>query len=295
MPSAHLKVKLRPVEAKKGTPKDGGNVLFGYKDYWACEIQNTIDHKHAIRLLRRQTSCSMNKTWSLDEECEEVQVIVKKSRLWPAVESSNIAYDRVTVSAFGERFYGETYTMLFPFGEIAITPDDSHQILGLEVAVKAVGDGFDSKISWEKIFGLTRDLFGWNQVQTESVLEVKDGHLAKKFNLRKLKAALFGTKKIFDEEGRVDLVRINATATGYFLYVLGKCIFPESSGSSVDARYVQLLYPLNEMHEYSWGTVVVTFLNNELTKASRALTAQVNGNICLFQVILSCKSFIFGK
>ncbi|XP_026406637.1 protein MAIN-LIKE 1-like [Papaver somniferum] len=288
-------VRLGPGEPPKGTPADGGNVLFGYKDSWACQIHNTFDHKHAIRLMRRQTSCSMTKNWDLEDECEEVKLIVKNSGLWTAVESSNIEHYRVTLYAFCERFYGETDTMLFPFREMAITPNDAHQILGLEFEEKAVSDGFDSKISWENIFELTRDLFGWNQVRTESVLEVKDGHLSKKFNLRKLKDALSGTKKIFDEEGMVDLVRINATAAGYLLYVLGKCIFLDSSESSVDAKYVQLLHPLNEMHEYSWGTTVVSFLNNELTKASRALTAQVDGNICLFQVILLCKSFIFGK
>ncbi|XP_026390882.1 uncharacterized protein LOC113286486 [Papaver somniferum] len=47
---------------------------------------------------------------------------------------------------------------------------------------------------------------------------------------------------------------------------------------------MQLLNPLDKMHEYSWVTAVVSFLNNELIKGSRALTAQVNGNICLFQV-----------
>lgn len=38
------------------------------------------------------------------------------------------------------------------------------------------------------------------------------------------------------------------------------------------------------MREYSWRTIVVAFLNNDLTKGSRELTAQVNGNTCLFQV-----------
>ncbi|RZC52055.1 hypothetical protein C5167_020484 [Papaver somniferum] len=31
------------------------------------------DHKHAVRILRRQASCSVTKTWDLDLECEEVK------------------------------------------------------------------------------------------------------------------------------------------------------------------------------------------------------------------------------
>lgn len=65
-------------------------------------------------------------------------------------------------------------------------------------------------------------MFGWNQIETKSMLEKKDGRLSKKFNLKKLRDTLWETKKIFDKEGRVNPVRINATASAYFLYVLGK-------------------------------------------------------------------------
>ncbi|XP_026398451.1 protein MAINTENANCE OF MERISTEMS-like [Papaver somniferum] len=141
---------------------------------------------------------------------------------------------------------------------MTITPDDAQQILDLKVDGKAN--------------------------ETESVLEKKDGRLTKKFNLKKLRDTLSGTKKIFDTEGRLNPVRINATASAYLLHVLEKCIFPESSGSLVDASYMELLDPLDKVLGYSWGTPVVAFLNNDLTKCSRALTAQVNGNTCLFQV-----------
>ncbi|XP_026400274.1 uncharacterized protein LOC113296155 [Papaver somniferum] len=93
------------------------------------------DHRHAVRLMRHQASCSMTSTWDLDKECEEVKVIVKNSGLWHAVESLNIEHDKVTI-------------------------------------------------------------------ETESVLEMKDGRLSKKFNLKKLRDKLWETKKIFDKEGR---------------------------------------------------------------------------------------------
>lgn len=105
--------------------------------------------------MRRQASCSVTNTWDLDKECEEVNVIVKNSGLWPAVESSNIEHDKVTVSAFCERFYRETDTMLFPFGEMATTPDDAQQILGLEVDGKAVTEGFDNKFPFKDIYKLS--------------------------------------------------------------------------------------------------------------------------------------------
>ncbi|XP_026420266.1 protein MAINTENANCE OF MERISTEMS-like [Papaver somniferum] len=137
---------------------------------------------------------------------------------------------------------------------MAITPDDAQQILG-------------SRLMEKKSL---RD-----SVETESVLEMKDGRLSKKFNLKKLRDKLWEAKKIFDKEGRVNPVRINAIASSYLLYVLGKCIFPDSSGSLVEASYLQLSDALDKMREFSWGSAEVAFLNNELGKCSRALTKQV--------------------
>ncbi|RZC93936.1 hypothetical protein C5167_016629 [Papaver somniferum] len=173
MPAPHLMVALKKGERPRGTPRDGGEVLFGYKDSWACTIHNIIEHKHVVRLLRRQASCLVTKTWDLDLECEEVKVTVKNSGLWPVVESSNIDHDRVAVSAFCERFYGETNTMLFSFGEIAIIPDDAHQILGLEVVGKAVCEGFDYDFSFKDIYKLSQKIFGCNQIERSLCLRRK--------------------------------------------------------------------------------------------------------------------------
>ncbi|XP_026384108.1 protein MAINTENANCE OF MERISTEMS-like [Papaver somniferum] len=140
---------------------------------------------------------------------------------------------------------------------MAITPDDAQQILGLEVDGKAVTEGFNNKFSFNDIYALSQKLFGLNHIERESVLEMKDGRLSKKFNLKKLRDTLWETKK-----------RIRK----------------ECSGSLVEASYLQLLDPLDKMREYSWGTAVVAFLKNELTKCSRELTKQVNENTCLFQV-----------
>ncbi|XP_026438986.1 protein MAINTENANCE OF MERISTEMS-like [Papaver somniferum] len=139
---------------------------------------------------------------------------------------------------------------------MAIIPDDAQQILGLQADGKAVTEEFDNKFLFKDIYKLSQKLFGWNQVETESVLEMKDGRLSKNFNLKKLRDKLWEIKKIFDNEGRVNPVQINATALAYLLYVLGKCIFPDSSGSLVEASYLQLLNPLYKMGEYSWGTAV---------------------------------------
>ncbi|XP_026410970.1 uncharacterized protein LOC113306226 [Papaver somniferum] len=231
----------------------------------------------------------------LDKEYDEVKEIVKNSGLWPAVKSAVIEYDKVTISVFYEWFYGMTDTMLFPSGEMALTPDGAHQIIFLEVEGKSIKDGYDEDISWENLFKLTKILFGLDEKQSESMFVMKDIYGSKKLSMKELRGIYYGTQEIHARKGSVDLVRINATAPSCFLYVLDNCIFPDSYGSLVDGKYLQILHPFDQMHNYSWGNAVVGFLNAELTKASRALTKQVNGNLCLFQVILLSKSFIFEK
>ncbi|XP_026428336.1 protein MAIN-LIKE 2-like [Papaver somniferum] len=204
----------------------------------------------------------MTTLWPLEKLCEEVKAIVKNSGLWPAMESSIVEYDKVTVSALCERFYGETNTTLFPFSEMVVTPDDALQILCLEVEGKAISDSYNDGISWENIFKFKKILFSLDEKLSESLFVKKDGYISRKLCLKMLMDTYSGTQKTYDDEGSVPMI----------------------SGSLVDSKYLQLLHPFHEMHKYSWGTAVVAFLNAELTKGLRALAKQVNGNLCLIQV-----------
>ncbi|XP_026410472.1 protein MAINTENANCE OF MERISTEMS-like [Papaver somniferum] len=77
--------------------------------------------------------------WPQEGECTRVRNYVENSGFYNAVVNSVIVYDKVAVSSFCERYYGEVDTFQLPFGEMALTPDDAYQILGLQVEGKDEG------------------------------------------------------------------------------------------------------------------------------------------------------------
>ncbi|KAI3887839.1 hypothetical protein MKX03_015472 [Papaver bracteatum] len=118
---------LSPLRSGKarGQPRDGGKVLFGYPGSWPRTIYETIDHKNVARLFRHQSSFKKMELWPLEGECERVRDYVENYGLYNAVVISIIAYDKVAVSSFYERYYAEVDTFQLPFGEMALTPDDA--------------------------------------------------------------------------------------------------------------------------------------------------------------------------
>lgn len=66
---------------------------------------------------------------------------------------------------------------------------------------------------------------------------------------------------------------------------IGMCHFPNTSGNRVDANLLQLLDPLDKVHEYSWGTACHAWLVKELRKASMLGISQVVGNVSLLHVL----------
>ncbi|XP_026433332.1 protein MAINTENANCE OF MERISTEMS-like [Papaver somniferum] len=110
-------------------PADGGKVLIGYGESWAKRIYETPNHCRAVRILRHQRDTH----WDLFKEVPEVIAIVQDSGLWSSIKYGHQECDRVTASAFAERFAPETYTFHLPFGEMTITPDDANKITGLSV------------------------------------------------------------------------------------------------------------------------------------------------------------------
>ncbi|XP_026434329.1 protein MAINTENANCE OF MERISTEMS-like [Papaver somniferum] len=91
-----------------------------------------------------------------------------------------------------------------------------------------------------------------------------------------------GTK---EKEEKITLTdeQVNHAATAYLLCVLGCIIFPNTNGNRVDANLLQLMDPLEKVHEYFWGTSCHAWLMEELKKASRVGISQVAGNVSLLQ------------
>ncbi|XP_026390218.1 protein MAINTENANCE OF MERISTEMS-like [Papaver somniferum] len=241
------------------------------------------DHKNDVRLFRRQSSYAKMSLWELKDECERVKDIIEKFALYTVVVNSVISYDKVAVSSFRERFYGETHTFQFPFGEMALIPDDADQILGLPVEGKSTNEKFKKRLSWEEIYGLTERLFGWDQETTNGMFVKGKKYPKKEFKLVEIREMFAGTLIREQVEGLSDM-QCRYAAAGYFLYTLASVIFPDSKDNRVSVSLLQLLDHLEDVKDYSWGTAMVAHLNCQLSTASRERYSQIHGNTALLQV-----------
>ncbi|XP_026420408.1 protein MAIN-LIKE 2-like [Papaver somniferum] len=287
---------IQDVDPTYGTPNDGGATLFGYKHSWAAKIYATKDHKDAVRVIKRQKASK----WDLSKECAEFQAKVKECVLYKTIELVHADFDAVAVSAFLERHYPETYTMHLPFGEMAITPDDFHNITGLPLEGKCLREGYNPSMSYEALEALAQKCLGWDARKSQcefrrSVRSPKKGDeynayeangakkkTVKKFKLVKLKEAFSETKT----KGKLvmDAETLRHHVTAYWLYMLGTVIFPDTSRNRVDAHYLQLLEDLDEMNNYSWATGVLAFVLEEMSKGSRIRCNQIGGYLTLVKV-----------
>ncbi|XP_026381007.1 protein MAINTENANCE OF MERISTEMS-like [Papaver somniferum] len=230
-------------------PADGGKVLIAYRESWAKRIYETPSHCRAVRVLRHQRDAH----WDLFKEVLEVIVIVKASDLWPAIKYGHQECDRVTASAFAERFAPETYTFHIPFGEMTITPDDANKITGLRVTGESVDATFYNMI-WDELYKLAKETLGWTRSITElefccSVRDATSTH---------------------DDKA-------------YMLYTLGRDIFPDTSGNKVSAQYLQFFKDVHSVNSYAWGTASLAYLLNQLAQASRLASTNVGGNFTMLQ------------
>ncbi|XP_026428242.1 protein MAINTENANCE OF MERISTEMS-like [Papaver somniferum] len=227
------------------------------------------------------------KKWPLEGECARVRDIVENSGLYVAVQNSVIAYDKAAVSCFTERFYGEVDAFQFPFGEMALIPEDAEKILGLQVEGKSTGDKFKKNLDWKKIYELTEKLFGWDEKMTYGLFVKGKKYPKKEFKLKEIRKMYAGSLEKDGDNELLSEKEVHATAAAYLLYVLASVIFPDSKGNRVSVNLLQLLDPLEEVSKYSWETAIVAHLNAQLAKASRERTSQMNGNLALLQHFLS--------
>ncbi|XP_026450890.1 protein MAIN-LIKE 1-like [Papaver somniferum] len=242
------------------------------------------DHKNATCLFRHQSSYAKMKKWPLKGECPRVREIIENSGLYAAVENSVIAYDNAAVSCFCERYYGEVDTFQFPFGEMALIPEDARQILGLQVEGKYTGDKFKKILDWDKIYALTKKLFGWDKDTTFGLFVKGKKYPKREFKLKTIRKMYAGSLERDGVNQLLSVFEVRVTAAAYLLYVLGSVIFPDSKRNRVSVNLLQLLDPLEEVSRYSWGTAIIAHLNAELAKASRERTSQMNGNLALLRL-----------
>ncbi|XP_026395748.1 uncharacterized protein LOC113290354 [Papaver somniferum] len=192
-------------------------------------------HSDVVRILKPTAAPTKMLDWPLKDECERFKTIIANSGLADASENSMLEHDWVAISAFMERLYVETDTFHMPFGEMTITPDDVAEILRIHVHGKGVRAEYTKQLEWEKLYTLTKDYFGWDAETAKTEFNRCMKYRTRKFNISTLMDMFKGTKEKEENETLND-EQVNHEATAYLLCVFGCFIFPNTSGSRVDAN-----------------------------------------------------------
>ncbi|GAV77074.1 LOW QUALITY PROTEIN: PMD domain-containing protein, partial [Cephalotus follicularis] len=73
-------------------------------------------------------------------------------------------------------------------------------------------------------------------------------------------------------------------AWAYILYLLGRILFPDSSGDTVSLMFLPILTDLYDVDTYSWGSGTKAWLYRSLCKACHRGVSQIDGNLLLLQL-----------
>ena len=186
--------------------------------------------------------------------------------------------DSTLVSALVERWRPETNTFHMKCGEITITLEDVHFILGLPVLGMPIScPSFDAPLRY------FRDIFGDDMAQEWANIKKRRG------------ISLVWLQQNFchcPEKASRDVVGRYTKA--YVLWLCGAILFPTRSKNSVHPRYMYFLYDSNKIATYAWGAACLAYLYRGLYAASRKGSTFVNGCVTLLQ-IWSYERFLVGR
>ncbi|XP_026416366.1 uncharacterized protein LOC113311784 [Papaver somniferum] len=166
---------------------------------------------------------------------------------------------------------------------MAITPNDCYRITGLPITGTSGRAGYDPNMIFGALEKLVEKCLGWDSTKAQyefrkAAKKPKRDDEHNPFNAdRSTKKMLKKIKKVGDDGGE-------AYTPCDCLYQLGTIFFPDTSGAAVNAHYLQLLDPLDEVNNYCWSIAVLSFVQAELRKDSRLKSLYFGGLYTLVQV-----------
>ena len=176
------------------------------------------------------------------------------------------------VSIFVERWQPETNTFHMPFGEMTITLDDVHVILGIPVRGKSISAPMGTRLE-DSIKLLQRALGLTANVAHDQLTRVR----GQSVSLEWLRDT-FG--RVTDDQG---IRAVKRAARAYLLYLLGCTLFTDKSGTRVSVQYLEPLLDLGQVHTYAWGAAGLAFMYRQLGLATRSGVKQIAGYITLLE------------
>ncbi|XP_073121440.1 protein MAINTENANCE OF MERISTEMS-like [Henckelia pumila] len=180
-------------------------------------------------------------------------------------------YDNHLITALVERWRRETHTFHFRCGEATITLQDISIIWGLSIDGEPV-TGIDVSHNVEEWQHICLDLLGFTPLTSH----FKGGHLSMTALYEHCTAAL-----VDDNSPKIDVVKYTRCIA---LMIIGGIMLQDYQGGSVRLIFLQLLWDIDRIRSYSWGSAVLAFLYRELCNATRTGKAIISGPLFILQV-----------
>ncbi|KAL9666198.1 hypothetical protein QQ045_000522 [Rhodiola kirilowii] len=212
---------------------------------------------------------------TMDPPNERIMQYVANAGFYPWSIVCNVKSDPGLVTALVERWRPEPHTFHFNGGEATVTLQDMALLTSLPIEERPVTG--HAHLTWPPIY--MRLLGDYNECHKESP------SLAKKTwfndNMSIIPA---------DADGET----LKRYARAYILQLLGLTLYSELNGSSVPLHFPPLLEDLDNVRQYSWGSVVLVYLYSMLCRASRAGKSRIGGPRFILQ-FWSWERMRFGR
>ena len=207
--------------------------------------------------------------WTRESQCTRFAALITASGLRPLIEDTYRSSNKIVVSAFVERWHGETNTFHLPMGEMTITLDDVFCITGMPITGTLV-----SCAPVQDPVRLLRDVLGVGRGQAEAEVRQFRGQYVR---LEWLRRTFSDVSDDWPEE------RIIHAARAYLLYLLGCTLFTDKSGTRVSVGYLRDVSDLDAVRGIAWGTSALAYLYRQLGLASRVGVKQIAGYLTLLE------------
>ncbi|XP_057418157.1 protein MAIN-LIKE 1-like [Lotus japonicus] len=188
--------------------------------------------------------------------------------LLPLLTCNLPSIDKTMLTVFVERWKPKTSSFHMLFGEMTITLDDVSCLLHIPVK----GKFFTlPSLTREEAAIVLHKQFGVTQAAAEEEIRKSLGSYARYTWLLKVAEDMA-------KEGKT-----KKAARAFLMRLVGMTIFCGKTNNKVDVAYLRMFMDLENVREYAWGVMALTFLYNQLKDATKVCTTSLGGYLNQFQ------------
>jgi hypothetical protein len=196
-----------------------------------------------------------------------VQSVLRRAGFYHCALLRWVRLDHALITALIERWRPETSTFHFPTGEMTITLQDVAVIMGLRVdgnAIEAPPEKDDNyRATMVTLLGRAPEHMHKSGIQFTWLREQFEN--------------------LPDDADEDDCLQ---SARAYMLHMIGSVLFPDSNKNTVHYKWLTYLSHTDYCGTYSWGSAVLAYMYNEMSKVALGEKSDLSCCCSLLQVVL---------